>query len=422
VISEPLNSDATIVIVGASLAGVRAAQSLRRLQHRGRIVLIGDEPHRPYDRPPLSKEYLKGDRTLAGIEHSSVSSLGNVDLVLGHRAVGLNLGDREVELDDGRRVPFDGVIIATGVRAKDLRGFPVSNRVRSIRTLDDSTAVRNILVGKGSDCRVVVIGAGFVGAEVASTVRHLGAAATVIEAMPTPLDRVLGEEVGNLIADIHRSAGVSLRLSSTVAGIETVGDSVRIMTHDGTRLLADVAVVAVGSTPATEWLSGSGLEVADGLACDDHLFAAPRVVAAGDVARWMSRRANATMRVEHWTNAAESGAVAARNLLVGSSAATPYDPIPFFWSDQFGRRLQMLGSRSASADVVIVDGEIKESRHGRVVALYHSGARLTGVFGIDRPKIVRAFRPLLERSGTIDEALDVATELVRSPSPTHAAG
>ena len=356
-----------VVVVGASLAGFRAVEELRHQGYDGHLTVIGAEAHLPYDRPPLSKQILAGtwetDRLPLTPIGKEIDDL-DVDWRLGVAASGLDLGTRQVELADGTRVPYDGLVIATGAGVRTLPGQPELEGLHLLRTVDDCLALRADL--DAGPQRVVVVGAGFIGAEVAATVRQRGLEVTLLEALPAPLQRVLGDSMGAVCGDIHRDHGVDLRLSTGVAGFEGDGRGrLRgIRLSDGTTIETDVAVVGVGVTPNTGWLDGSGLTLDNGVVCDATCSAAPDVVAAGDIARWPNNRFGEVMRVEHWENAQEQGAHVARRLL---GHLEPYEPVPWFWSDQYDRKIQLAGRSSADDEVQIIDGSIEERRF---VALY----------------------------------------------------
>jgi len=408
--SEPLPSDATIVVVGASLAGMRAAEEIRHLGHTGDVVIIGDEIHPPYDRPPLSKQFLAGKWDVERIHHHTPEKLDafGLEFRLGSRATGLDIEERTVTCDDGSRVGYDGLVIATGATPRWLPGTRGMAGVRTLRTLDDSAGLRDDLTALGEGARLVVIGAGFIGAEVAATCHGLGARVTVVEALATPLAGVIGQQMGEVCAGLHRDAGVALRLGVGVEKLVPGPDAtatVQVRLTDDSRLEADVVVVGIGVTPAVDWLEDSGLTIGNGVVCTDGLFAADRVVAAGDVARWTHVQMDEDIRIEHWTNAAEGGAVAAHNLIAGSAAATSYTPVPFFWSDQYQAKIQVLGRPDPEDEVVVVDGSAEDRK---LVALYRRGKRLSAALGISRPRQLMAYRPLLAAAASFDEALEVS--------------
>jgi 3-phenylpropionate/trans-cinnamate dioxygenase ferredoxin reductase subunit len=400
--SAPLAPDATVAIIGASLAGLRAAEQFRRDGHTGPLILIGEEPHRPYDRPPLSKQFLGGSWDRDRIRHRVTASFDTVDLRLGRRATALEPDAGRIALDDGTAVHFDAALIATGVRPRVLPGTDGLRRVHTLRTLDDSEAIMADAAAVSSRAEVVVIGAGFIGAEVAATLHQQGAQVTIVEALATPFARVLGEQIGEITAQLPAQAGVTLRTGIGVAGISESGTRLLVALTDGTSLPADSVVVGIGSVPATEWLQDSGLSIANGVETDERLLAAPNIAVAGDVANWHYPTLGHRVRVEHWTHAADSAVSAARNLVAGSAAAAAYDPVLFFWSDQYDSRIQVLGHPDADDDVALVSGSVAE---GKVLALYHRGGRLSAVFGINQPRQVMAFRALLQNRASFADAL-----------------
>lgn len=396
----------TIVVAGASLAGLRAAEVLRHEGFDGSIVMVGDEPQRPYDRPPLSKQVLSGkwepERTI--LPASSDDSL-ELEWRLGVRAVRLDLGGRRVVLADGSDVSFDGLVIATGATPRPLPGAGDLSGVHTLRTLDDCLAVRHAL--DAGVQRVVVVGAGFIGAEVAATCRARGVDVTLVEALPVPLGRVVGPEIGAVCAEVHRDHGVDVRLGVGVERIDGDGRVERVGLADGSVVGAQLVVVGVGVLPNTGWLDGSGLTIADGVVCDETTLAAPGVVAAGDVARWPNRRYGEAMRVEHWDNALDMGAHAARRLLGGDGGSAPYMPVPWFWSDQYDHKIQMAGRPGPGDDMVVVHGSLAERRF---VALYGRQRMVVGALGFDMAaRIVRYRLAMATPEGLRwDEALAAA--------------
>jgi NADPH-dependent 2,4-dienoyl-CoA reductase/sulfur reductase-like enzyme len=389
-----------IVVVGASLAGLRAAEALRRGGFTGTLTLVGAEDHLPYDRPPLSKQVLAGDWDADRVwlrRPDDYDPLG-LDLRLGTRATDLDLDDREVVLHGGERVPYDGVILATGATPRALPEAPQLDGVVELRSLDDALAMRAAFEQQP---KVVVVGAGFIGAEVAATARQRGLDVTVLEALPVPLSRGLGDRMGAACGALHVDHGVDLRCGVGVSGFEGEDRVTGVRLTDGQVVPADLVVVGIGVTPATAWLESSGLELNDGVVCDEHCRAAPGVFAAGDVARWTNPLFDESMRVEHWTNAAEQGPVAAENLLAGD-AATPFAPVPFFWSDQYDVKIQFAGRCRPGDDVEVVDGSIEAHRF---VALYGREGRLVGCLGFSRPRLVMTYRRLIAEGASWDEAL-----------------
>jgi 3-phenylpropionate/trans-cinnamate dioxygenase ferredoxin reductase component len=409
-VSNPQGNDATIVVVGASLAGLRAAEEIRHEGHAGPVIIMGDELHVPYDRPPLSKQVLAGTWDVERIHHHAPDKLDTLGLEfhLGRRALSLDTEVQTLVCDDGSELRYDGLIVATGAHPRILPGTEGMPGVHVLRTLDDCLAIRADLDAAGLGARVAVIGAGFIGSEVAATCHGLGARVTVVEALPTPLLGVLGPEMGEASAQLHRDQGVVVLTGVGVDRVTSHPDGpAPLVVHlvDGTDLEADLVVVGIGVVPAVEWLADSGLTIDNGVVCTEALFAADNVVAAGDLARWTQPRTGEMLRVEHWTNAAEGGAASARNLLAGSAAAQPYDPIPFFWSDQYQTKIQMIGLPGRDDEVVVVEGSVEE---GKLVALYRRGDRLRAALAFSRPRHLMAYRPLLAAGASFDEALAVS--------------
>jgi NADPH-dependent 2,4-dienoyl-CoA reductase/sulfur reductase-like enzyme len=394
----------TIIIVGASLAGLRAAETLRREGYDDRIVLVGAEPHLPYDRPPLSKELLAGEWEPDQIvlRKQPYDDL-ELDLRLGRRATALDVADRVLHLERDEPLAFDGLVIATGSRPRTLPGTPPLDGIFVLRTLDDCLAIRSHLDGRP---RVVVIGAGFIGSEVAATCRRRGLDVTVLEMLPAPLVRGVGPVVADACAQLHRDHGVDLRCGVTVAGFEG-GDRVeRVRLADGATIDADLVVVGVGVAPETGWLEGSGLALGDGVVCDETCLAVPGVVAAGDVARWRNPLFDGeSMRVEHWTNATEQGVAAARRLLADDANAEPFAPVPFVWSDQYDVKIQVVGCLRGDDEVKVVDGSLDERRF---VALFGRGGRLVGALGFSRPRLVMQYRRMIADRASWADALEKA--------------
>lgn len=395
-----------ITIVGGSIAGMHAAHTLRREGHDGTVVVIDAQAHLPYDRPPLSKQVLAGDWDAERITLPSATEDLDIDWRLGSRATRLDLETRTVHLDGGDAVDFDGLVLATGAAARRLPEQPDLAGIHVLRTIDDALALRADLDEKPS--RVVVIGAGFIGSEVAATCRQRGLDVTVIEVAEVPLERALGTEMGNVCADLHREHGVDLRLGVGIDAFVGTDRVEQVRLTDGTVIEAEVVVVGVGVVLNTAWLDGSGLTLDDGIVCDDTLLAAPGVTAAGDLARWPSRRFGELLRTEHWENAIQMGEAAARRLLVGADEATPYDPVPWFWSDQYDRKIQLAGRSSADHDVEVVIGSTDEKRF---VALYGHDGIVTGVLGMNRPRHVMQLRALVEEPTGWSDGLERAREL-----------
>lgn len=396
-----------VVIVGASLAGVRAAETLRSLGFDGDITMVGDENHMPYDRPPLSKNFLAGEWDAERVALRKPDALDALDITwkLGSAAVGLDTSANTVTLASGESVHYDGLIIATGGTVRRLPHQPDIGGVHVLRTLDDAETLRAELV---DGARVVVIGAGFIGLEAAATASKRGAKVTVLEGLEAPLIRALGAEMGSAIGDVHIRNGVEIRCGVGVTEIQGNSHVTGVALNTGEVIAADVVIVGIGVAPSTQWLENSGLTIRDGVVCDAHLCAGPdNMFAAGDILRWPNELfadVETDMRVEHWTNAAEQGAHAANNLLASLTGGemTPYVAVPFFWSDQFDARIQCLGRPSANAVVDVVAGSIAD---GKWCAMYSVNNRLTAVLGVSQPKLVMPSRALLSTHTTRDDAL-----------------
>ena len=395
-----------VTIVGASLAGYWAAETLRRDGFEGRISLIGDEHHAPYDRPPLSKKYLAGDLDDDRLALTTAENLADLqlDLRLGCSATGLDVAGRTLEVG-GVAEPFDGLVIATGTRCRTLPGTAGLAGVHTLRTRDDAAAIRDALADGAR--RLMVVGAGFIGAEVASTAIGRGVDVTMVEALEAPFGRVLGVEMGAVMADVHRHHGVDLRTGVGVDEVLGDGRVAGVRLADGTTLDVDLLVVGIGVVPNTEWLEGSGLTLDNGVVCDETCLAAPGVVAAGDVARWPNPRYGELMRVEHWDNAVQQGVHAARRLLQPDEEATPFAPVPWFWSDQYDRKVQLAGRPHPDDEVRVVAGSTAEHRFA---AFYGRDGRFNAALGMNRPRQVMQSKGLLEAEAPWDEALAFAAE------------
>jgi len=381
----------SIAIVGASLAGLNAAETLRREGFTGRLVIIGDEPHLPYDRPPLSKEIARGEWPLEKITLAVDRTLDNAQWWLGCRAVGLDAQTRTLHLADGRREAFDGIVIATGAAPRHLPGANMQG-VHVLRTLDDAVALRKDFARLG--CKVVIVGGGFIGQEAAASARKLGLQVTMVEQV-APAAHVLGSKIAMVIAEIHRRRGVDVRLGVAAAAFEGIERLQRLHLTDGSVIEADVAVLGIGVIPNTGWLEGSGLTLENGVVCDETCLAAPGIVAAGDIARWPNGRYSEFRRVEHWDNAVRQGEHAAKRLLAEGGAPNPgaYRPVPWFWSDQYGLKFQLVGTPVAHDEVRFVFGSPEEEKF---IALYRRGERLTAALGLAATGKLLKYRKMLE--------------------------
>jgi NADPH-dependent 2,4-dienoyl-CoA reductase/sulfur reductase-like enzyme len=390
-----------IAIVGASLAGLRAAETLRSRGFAGEIALIGDEPHRPYDRPPLSKQVLQGvwepEQTFFR-KKDGFDALA-LDLRLGVGAVSLDLRARRVALADGTYADYDRLIIATGARVRTLPAIAPRAGLLALRGLDDAIVLRRALTDMP---RVAIVGGGFIGLEVAASCRARGVPVTVIEALPVPLSPIIGPTFGDMVAAMHRDHGVELRTGAVVTDVLGASRVAGVALSDGSRIDADVVVVGIGVTPNTEWLDGSGLTIDNGIVCNGLGEAAPGVYAAGDVARVGNRWHGDAPRIEHWTNAVEQAVHAAENALAGPRASASFSSVPYFWSDQYDRKIQFIGDARSHDESRIVDGSLADRR---LTALYRRGDRLVACLAVNQPRALIKCRKLLAASASWDMAL-----------------
>jgi NAD(P)H-nitrite reductase large subunit len=375
-----------VLVVGASAAGLATVEALRRKGYQGSVTVLGAERHLPYDRPPLSKEVLSGSWTPERAQLRTPETLSALDaeFVLGDPAVSLDLAARTVHTTAGRALTAEAVVLATGLRPRTLAGQDDLAGVHVLRTLDDTMALRADLA---SATRVVVVGDGVLGSEIAATVAGMGVPVTLAGPQPAPLAYQFGPLASELLAKLHAGRGVLLRLGAAVTGLaERAGRVAGVHLATGELLPADVVVVAFGAAPATEWLSGSGVPCDNGVVCDSRCRAADGIYAAGDVARWHHEGLDAVLRLENRTNATEQAIAVAGNIL---GEDRPYTPVPYFWTNQFDTRIHVHGTLSADAEVSIVDGDVAG---GRFVAQYRQFGEVTGVLGWNMPKQARQRR------------------------------
>ncbi|WP_326565157.1 FAD-dependent oxidoreductase [Amycolatopsis rhabdoformis] len=380
--------NAGTVVVGASVAGVRVAQALRTSGHDGRIVLVGQEDELPYDKPPLSKSVLAGTAGLDDVRLLTAQDAVDqgIELELGRAATRLDLGASTVHLADGTELGYTDLVIATGATARPA-GWEHLPGVHALRTAADASALRADLDRGGP---LVVIGGGFIGAEVAATARGLGVAeVTVLDATPSLLARSVPGVVGDRVADLHRRHGVQVRLGVKVESVSQTADGLRIRLADGSSVDAATVVVGIGAVPADAWVAGSGLKVDDGVVCDPFGRAAPHVFAVGDVARWQTSRHGRAVRVEHWTNAVEQAAAVAHTL------AHPEDPrahapVEYVWTDQYDWQLQIVGTPVAGTESRFV-----HRTENSFAAVFGTAGRFAGAVVVNWPRALVGCRRAL---------------------------
>ena len=390
-----MTTNAGIVIVGGGLAAARTAEQLRRAEYRGLITIVSDEEHLPYDRPPLSKDVLRGEVDDVLLKPAEFYEENDIALRLGSAATTVDTGAQTVTLANGEVLSYDELVIATGLVPKRIPSLPDLEGVRVLRTLDESLAMRE---HAGSVSRAVVIGAGFIGCEVAASLRKLGVAVTIVEPQPAPLASVLGSQIGDLVARLHRAEGVDVRVGVGVAGVSGSGHVEKVQLADGTELDADLVVIGIGSRPNTDWLSGSGIDVDNGVVCDVHgRTSAKNVWAIGDVASWQDVSGH-QVRVEHWSNVAEQARVIVPALLGGDPPDTVV--VPYFWSDQYDVKIQCLGEPDADDVVHVVEDDGR-----KFLAYYERDGVVVGVVGGGMPGKVMKARSKIAAGAPISDVL-----------------
>lgn len=391
--SEGRSSQNGVVIVGGGLAAARTAEQLRRSEYAGPVTIVSDEDHLPYDRPPLSKEVLRAETDDVTLKPAEFYEENNITVLLGNGARAVDIDAQTLTLTDGTQLPYDELVIATGLVPKRIPSFPDLAGIHVLRNLDESIALR-----KDAEAaqRAVVIGAGFIGCEVAASFRKLGVEVALVEPQPAPLASVLGEQIGALITRLHRAEGVDVRCGVGVAGVEG-DDRVRKVTlSDGAELDADVVIVGIGSRPNTDWLEGSGIAVDNGVVCDDAGRAsAPHVWAIGDVASWRDH-VGGQVRVEHWSNVADQARVLVPTML-GQQPASAVT-VPYFWSDQYDVKIQALGEPEATDTVHIVEDDGR-----KFLAYYERDGVVVGVVGGGFPgKVMKTRNKIAQRAQISD--------------------
>jgi phthalate 3,4-dioxygenase ferredoxin reductase subunit len=391
----------TALIIGGSVAGTRVALDLRRLRFTGEITIADEQLEPPYDRPPLSKSALTsadGAPSLLLSREQAVAQ--DICLRLGTRAARLDVAGKAVETDDGTRLGYDYLVIATGARSRPLP-WPAHDRLLELRTIEDGRRLRRALHGSGT---IAVVGAGFIGAEVASAARGLGVEVVMIDPLPAPMSRLLGAEVGSRFAALHAAHGVKTRFGTGVDEIVGDADGVVLRLTDGDTVTADVAVAGIGVQPADGWLASSGLPLDGGLVCDSRcrVLDHDEIYAAGDIARWRHPRHREFVRVEHWTNAVEQAQFVARQ--IASPSAEEFTPVEYVWSDQYDWKIQIAGRPERGTAHFLID----QPERGRFCALYiaDDGA-LTGMITVNWPKAAllarRALAADMSPSGLRDQ-------------------
>lgn len=390
-----------IVIIGTSVAGVRTARALRGAGFGGQIVLVGKEIDLPYDKPPLSKQFLAGtwDQDRVTLLTAEAATEAGIDMRLGVAAEHLDIENRAVVLGDGARIPYDVVVIATGA---DARRWPsqAESGVHVLRSLQDSRHLASALVQPGP---VVVVGGGFIGAEVASTVHSVGHPVTIADSSAAPLARLVGDEMGALLSDIHGRHGVNTRFAQGVKSISGRAGALEVALTNGETLPAATVVVGIGATPNDDWLSSSGLVIDDGVICDQFCRAVDQldVFAVGDVARWYHPDHQERVRFEHWTNAAEQAACVAHNIC-HPDELRPYAPAEYVWSDQYGWKIQLAGRPNRGALQRIVGAF--DASTPQAVAVYTDGSgTLLGAVTVNWPKAVMLCRQMIRARATMVE-------------------
>jgi NADPH-dependent 2,4-dienoyl-CoA reductase/sulfur reductase-like enzyme len=384
-----------IVLVGGGLAAARTAEQLRRSEYTGRITIVSDEVHLPYDRPPLSKEVLRKEVDDVALKPREWYDEKDIVLRLGSAVTGLDTAAQTVTLDDGTLLGYDELVIATGLVPRRIPAFPDLEGIRVLRSFDESMALRE---HASAAHHAVVIGAGFIGCEVAASLRSMGVDVVLVEPQPTPLAAVLGEQIGELVARLHRDEGVDVRLGVGVAEVRGQGRVDTVVLTDGTELTADLVVVGIGSKPATDWLEGSGIEVDNGVICDAAgRTNAPNVWALGDVASWRDATGHQA-RVEHWSNVADQARVVVPAML-GQDVPTNV-VVPYFWSDQYDIKIQCLGEPEATDTVHLVEDDGR-----KFLAYYERDGVLVGVVGGGMPGKVMKARGKIAAATPIAEVL-----------------
>ncbi|MCV7416357.1 FAD-dependent oxidoreductase [Mycolicibacterium litorale] len=384
-----------ILIVGGGLAAARTAEQLRRSNYPGQVTIVSDEDHLPYDRPPLSKEVLRSETDDVTLKPAEFYQENDITVLLGAGAATLDTEARTLTLTDGREIGYDELVIATGLVPKRIPTFPDLAGIHVLRSITESLKLRE---EAGSARRAVVIGAGFIGCEVAASLRKLGVEVVLVEPQPAPLASVLGKQIGELVARLHRAEGVDVRCGVGVAEVRGEGRVQAVVLSDGTEVEADIVVVGIGSRPATDWLEGSGIALDNGVVCDaEGRSSAPHVWAIGDVASWLDTVGN-QVRVEHWSNVADQARVLVPAML--GQEIPGVVSVPYFWSDQYDVKIQCLGEPEADDTVHIVEDDGR-----KFLAYYERDGVVAGVVGGGMPGKVMKTRNKIANGAPISEVL-----------------
>ena len=390
-----MSTSGGIVIVGGGLAAARTAEQLRRSEYPGAITIVSDEDHLPYDRPPLSKEVLRAEVDDVTLKPAEFYEENDITVVLGNGARSVDTAAQSVKLADGSDLEYDELIIATGLVPKTIPSFPDLEGIRVLRSLEESIALRE---HAGTAENAVVVGAGFIGCEVAASLRGMGVNVVLVEPQPSPLASVLGEQIGALVSRLHQAEGVDVRCNVGVAEVRGTGHVEKVVLSDGTELDADLVVVGIGSKPATEWLEGSGIELNNGVVCDDvGRTGASHVWAIGDIASWRHPVGH-QVRVEHWSNVADQARVMVPAML--GTEIPPTVTVPYFWSDQYDVKIQCLGEPEADDIVHVVEDDGR-----KFLAFYERDGVVAGVVGGGMPGKVMKVRTKIANGAPIADVL-----------------
>jgi 3-phenylpropionate/trans-cinnamate dioxygenase ferredoxin reductase subunit len=404
-------TERSVTIIGAGVAGTRVASALRKRQFHGRVTLLGAESHLPYDKPPLSKKLITGETQLHEIYLADDAALTELDVDYrpSSRVVALDPEAGHLRMADGSELAFDQLVIASGATPRQLPGTESAANVFTVRTVEDSLRIRDAAKDARQAC---VIGGGVLGAEIAASLRTCGLEVTIVELGAGLLPRALpGTAVAAALLELHTEAGVAVRTGTAVRSVvQESGAVTGLHLDDGTTLETDLVVAALGIRPDTDWLEGSGLEVADGLICDQFLQTnRQNVYGVGDAVRVRDSERGTSERAEHWTNAVEQAEVVAQNLLAATEDRIAFRPAPYLWSDQHGERIQVIGT----AQGFDVEEVLRHPSHPhRVLSLFGTGGQFTGAAAIGMPRPIARLRPRLATPTDFATALELARSLV----------